>query len=269
MEAYEGEVAPERWAQAWDRLYDRYGSAAILVVGGEPLHYRGAEKLLPLVARDHFVSLITNLSLPDDKLAALTAALPPERVRFGATFHPEFGDADALRRRLSDLKARGFGTWLTVVAWPPLLESLPRWRDFFAEAGILFSVCVFFGTHEGKTYPEAYTQEQRAFLDPFLCEFDREHQLRRRPTKGLPCAAGLVYGKIRANGDVYRCGSLADYRPDSGGTPAGSVFDPAFRLADSAAPCPLALCECGESRYLAESYGKSHPLARVVVRRPA
>lgn len=269
MSAYQGAPRPEAWKQAWERLYERYGSATILVVGGEPLHHPGAGEILEHVARRHYVSIITNLSLPSERLEELACRLPAQRTRFGATFHPEFAEAGPLRDKLAGLRDKGFDVWLTIVAWPPLLERLPEWREYFAAAGIPLSVCVFFGTHEGKTYPEAYTEAQRAFLDPFLSPFDRRYQLRREDTIGLPCAAGFVYAKVRANGDVYRCGTVAEYRSTGQEPVLGNVFDPAFRLNEAPAPCPMRRCECGESRYLLESYGERHPPARARILQPA
>jgi MoaA/NifB/PqqE/SkfB family radical SAM enzyme len=248
-----------RWAQVWERIHRLHGPARIDLIGGEPLIYPGIGELLRELSRLHAVQVTTNLSLPEDKLAALAAPLSPERVRFNASFHPQFAPLEEFTARLDLLRARGFAPGVLFVPWPPLLAELERYRRWFRDRDYPFTLMTFQGKWNGASYPDAYTGAERALIagmidhqDRALEDGERRYRLDGERTKGKLCHAGRVYANVKGNGDVYRCGQDA-----FGRQPMGNILDPEFRLLPEARPCPYERCSCLEFRYLDEIMTKA------------
>ncbi|MFA6094013.1 MAG: hypothetical protein WCU88_13860 [Elusimicrobiota bacterium] len=245
------------WISAWDRVFERYGSCHISLIGAEPLLHPHAAQLIAGVSRRHAASVITNLSASIETLGKLTDRLPPERVRFGASFHPRGAVLPEFARKLLFLKERGFETWASIVAWPPFLKELADWTQSLGKTGVFVDIQPFFGKFEGRPYPRSYTHAEQELLVSLKPALRQGLSLFQESTLGRPCVSGYVYAKVLANGDVHRCGSCAD-----SGKPIGNLFDPGFALSETAAPCPRPSCLCGEDIYLLDAYAPRHPSPR-------
>ena len=251
-------IQPSDWLAAWDRMHAKYGSSHLYLIGGEPILYPKIDEILEVLARKHYLSVITNLSLSLDAARRLSRELPPDRVRFGASFHPEFSNLDEFVEKLVIFKDAGFQVWISIVAWPPFVDKLQFYKETFERRGIYPDVHTFFGDYEGKSYPAAYTAEQKAAISPHLNEVLITHGLEQESTLGKPCVSGYLSAKVLGNGDVYRCGSLVNYDTPA---PMGNILKPDFELWAAPTPCPRPTCNCGDSRLLLENYVKEHPLA--------
>jgi MoaA/NifB/PqqE/SkfB family radical SAM enzyme len=245
-------LSPEEWLCVWRRIGDDHGEATIDVLGGEPLIYPRAAELLARLSEIHQLRVTTNLSIDGAKLAALIESVSPERVHFNASFHPEFTPFDAFLGRVLRLQDAGFDPAVLFVPYPPLVEKMAGWREACQARGVPFSVMIFQGAWEGKTYPDAFTDEQKeaiglAMNNEKLKDAEVKYRLERGATRGKLCHSGRVYANVKANGDVYRCGQDA-----FGRQPMGNLFDPAFRLYDAPRPCPYERCSCLEFKFLDE-----------------
>ena len=252
-------LAPQEWAAVWRRVHALHGEAMLDVLGGEPLLYPRAAELFAELAKLHRLRITTNLSLEEAKLRALIGGLSPERVHLNASFHPDFTDFESFLSRVMLLKEAGFEPGVLFVPWPPFLTDMPRYRAECVERGIPFSVMVFQGLWQGRSYPDSYTPEQRAVIggfmnNPRIKQAEVKYRLDQQSTAGKLCHAGRVYANVKANGDVYRCGQDA-----FGRQPMGNLFDPSFRLFDAPRPCPYAQCSCLEFKFLDEVLGASAP----------
>ena len=58
------------------------------------------------------------------------------------------------------------------VGTPAIIPDLPRFRAVFSEADIEIGFPPFSGVHEGRTYPDSYTEEELAVLG--LGTFEKE-----------------------------------------------------------------------------------------------
>ncbi|MHB9154089.1 MAG: radical SAM protein, partial [Endomicrobiales bacterium] len=151
-------LPPERWAEIWKSVHDRYGTCAIQLTGGEPTFYPRFFEVLREVAKLHFVEMQTNLSWEPRQLIDTVS---PDRVsRVGASFHQEFEKYDSFIQKMRALKDAGFKVEITYVAYPPYLEKGKDFLRIAREAGVPFSVLSFQGEYQGKRYPESYSQAE-------------------------------------------------------------------------------------------------------------
>jgi hypothetical protein len=106
----------------------------------------------------------------------------------------------------------------------------------FQREGIPFFAIAYSGTHNGKFYPQAYTEEEKELIGLTQASRYWSHQIephvnRTRNFRGIPCIGGhrLIY--ISAEGGLHRC-----------------VFDKNRVLAaplQAAEPCGVGHCGCG------------------------
>lgn len=245
-------LPPSEWLKCWKRICDRYGTVRVDIIGGEPLHYPKSLELFAGMAEWHAVSITTNLSVSMEYLQRLAAKTSPERVHLAASFHPEFSSWTDFLNKLLFLQEIGYEPFVNMVAWPPHLKEIMEKREALHSRGIPLTTQVFQGSYGGKEYPAAYTDEEREVLNLTIPDpTEVEYRLEQEKTLGKLCGAGHVYGNIKSNGDVYRCGQDSRF---SYGKPIGNIFDEDFELLHSPRPCPYPHCSCGEFVYLWENW---------------
>jgi len=105
-----------KWIEIWDSIYRKYGSCRLHISGGEPFVYPSFLELIAHLAEKHTLTFDTNLSLD---VFSFTKKIKPERVRFAATFHPEFTELASYLERVKHLKENGFEIIVDYVAYPP------------------------------------------------------------------------------------------------------------------------------------------------------
>lgn len=247
-----------QWGEAWDRIHDKYGSARIYMTSsGEPTMYPDFVELAERLVRRHDFTFDTNFSWPMEKAERFTREVPPQRVKVHTTFHPLDADFDAFASKVALLRDRGFSYQCRLVGYPPFLKDLPALRARFRERGLVFAVTPYSGPYEGREYPGAYTEEERALILEIDAEGNRAnpdvctkvlthlaHLEAERPT-GRACRSGFEYGCLMPDGSVYRCQEYGT----RGWGPIGDFFDPDFSFGPAPAVCESPRCSC-EYRWL-------------------
>jgi hypothetical protein len=161
-------------------------------------------------------------------------------------FHPLEAKLEPFIRKILALKNRGFKGGVCYLAYPPQMDKIDYYRNEFEKHGIGFALAAFWGEYNGKTYPAAYSEEERRIIAPFLGDVSRvQYHLEGRKTKGKLCRAGHVYASIKADGTVTRCGPLSH-------KPVGNLFDADFKLFDRPMPCEADVCPCDEYVWLVD-----------------
>lgn len=239
-------VAPADWLAFWTRLHEIYGSFYINVLGGEPSVYPTFIDLYERVSRHHSVNVTTNLSWEPEQAVGRWS---PERISVSASFHPQFMLFEKFLRRVMVLKEAGFFLTAHVVGYPPVFGDLPEYERRFEEVGVKGVFGPYNGTYAGRTYPDSYSPEQRAWLSERTIvreEFYR-YRLALENPKGRLCETGVRYFKVYPDGNVFRCSMVSG----QGDKPMGNIKDRDFALMDEAAPCAVDKCLCWlETRYL-------------------
>lgn len=248
------------WVAAFDRLADRSGPLSVYISGGgEPTLRPDFAELVCGLARRHEVCFDTNLSWSWARLRAFAEQAPAARVRVDTSFHPSDAELGEFVEKAAFLRERGFRLQCRWVAWPPQLGLLPSLEAAFGARGLPFSVTPFAGTWEGRSYPAAYSEAQRAaLLAPALGSAARGHdtvdpglvahlaRLHAETPEGRPCRSGAEYACVMPDGSVHRCMQYAG----RGWERMGGLLDDSWTPAPGPSPCRSPAC-AHEWRWLA------------------
>jgi len=230
-------LSPEEWMVHWRRIYDKYGKARIEIVGGEPFIYPNFIELVKMISSLHSVKITTNLS---GNIERFVQEVNPELVDLDLNFHVLFIDLETVLKKTLLLKKAGFKGGICYLAYPPQMHKIQSLSEAFRKEGINFALAAFWGEHNGKKYPNAYTEEEKEMMRPYLGDIDRvTYHLNAQSPKGKLCNAGYTYAGVHSDGTVVRCGQLAD-------KPLGNITKEDFRLFAQPAKCESEYCPCNE-----------------------
>jgi aryl-alcohol dehydrogenase-like predicted oxidoreductase/MoaA/NifB/PqqE/SkfB family radical SAM enzyme len=230
-------LAPDEWMVHWNDIYNKYGSIRIEITGGEPFLYPNFIQIVKKLSSIHTVKVTTNMS---GDIEAFVREISPEIVNLDLNFHPLFADIETFLRKTLLLKSAGFKIGVCYLAYPPQMKQMNRFRRRFEEAGINFALAAFWGEYQGKRYPDSYTEEEREVIRPFLGDIDRIiYHLKGKSPKGKLCNAGHTYAVVQADGNVVRCGQIADKF-------IGNIMNKDFHLFEKPVPCEAETCPCNE-----------------------
>jgi MoaA/NifB/PqqE/SkfB family radical SAM enzyme len=230
-------LSVDEWVVHWGRIYHKYGQVQIDITGGEPFIYPNFIQIVKQLSRMHTIKVTTNMS---GDIATFVKEIDPNRVYLDLNFHPLFADIDALIKKALLLKTAGFRAGVCYLGYPPQMKQINEFKKHFEDAGINFALAAFWGEYAGKKYPESYTQQEIDLIRPFLGDIDRiTYHLKSASPKGKLCNAGHKYAVVQADGNIVRCGQLADKF-------IGSIFEENFQLFDRPLPCEAENCPCNE-----------------------
>ncbi len=156
-------IPAERWMEIWDDIYDKYGSAHIHCSGGEPFYYPRFIDILAHITKKHTMECDTNLSFPVD---SFIGRVEKGRFRFAPSFHPEFAELEPYIEKCVKLRKAGYDLeGVNYICWPPHLKRIPEFKAAFNKIGVVLTLIPFRGRFEGKDYPDAYTPEERRWIN--------------------------------------------------------------------------------------------------------
>ncbi len=237
-------LSPDEWMIHWRRIYDKYGELKIELVGGEPFIYPNFIELVKKLSSIHLLKVTTNLSGDIEHFAE---TINPERVNLDLNFHILFIDLETVIKKALILKKAGFKAGICYLAYPPQMHKIKNLSERFKKEGINFALAAFWGEYNGKKYPQAYTEEEKELMRPYLGDINRiTYHLDAKSPKGRLCSAGYKYASIQADGNVVRCGPL-------GANSIGNIMDENFRLLENPLPCGSDVCPCNEYENIIEN----------------
>lgn len=201
--------------------------------GGEPTVHPQFPDLVRLISRYGAVSFPSNNTQdPKRWLPEETAS----RLMMRSSLHPQ---AEPRIEQYIDyaryLIDRGVRFTSTFITHPTRAHLIPQYRERFAAAGIEFVPVPFIGEYEGKSYPHAHSDEEKALIGLETGERHWPHRIqpqtnRIRDFRGIPCISGFRTLHITKDGTLRRC--AYDRRP----MPERSK---------TAEPCRVKHCGCG------------------------
>jgi MoaA/NifB/PqqE/SkfB family radical SAM enzyme len=153
------------------------------------------------------IAFYSNLLIGEEDLRDFVQSTDPSRLALCCTYHPHvYKDYEAFKTNLTLLKSLGVATAVVMVAYPGLMNELPAYRKDFDSIGTPLNMLAFVGSYKGKTYPAAYTEDEKELLrGEFYSEDAFEYNLLRRNTRGLDCTSGVSSISIDHHGEVYAC----------------------------------------------------------------
>ena len=205
--------------------------------GGEPLVHPGfVEVVRGLVARDLFVSVVTNFSRHELIDPFIDAAADRLRV-LSLSLHLEFADLERFIARAAAAQQRLPNTASLVVTCVATKQNLPALAALamrFADVGVRF-----------KVQPEkqdrdivAYDDDGKALLYRLGGHNGTGHIA--HDFGGQPCWSGSRYFIVDDAGEAYRCYPARRYRVER----LGNLVQGTLRLHDAARPCLYRSCHC-------------------------
>jgi MoaA/NifB/PqqE/SkfB family radical SAM enzyme len=250
-------LSPQEWFNVWEAIYDKYGTVAVQVTGGEPAAYPRIFETLNKISKMHHIEMQTNLSWEPQELIE---NVQPQRIsRIGASFHREFVNFEKFLEKMLKLKSAGYKVEITFVAYPPFLEEGKNYLKMSTQVGVPFSVLSFQGEYRGRRYPESYDKGEIKLLKDLnlsvgdyakaMADWDIEHKvvvdkIEESQDISRICRMGQMYAWVLPNGNALRCCKS----PVS----LGNIIDGTFALLEDARPCRLKDCICWRSMVLGE-----------------
>ncbi|MBM3255299.1 MAG: radical SAM protein [Candidatus Omnitrophica bacterium] len=213
----------DEWVKIWRLAYQKYGPCNISVTGGEPFIYPNFIDLISKLTDMHTFEFSTNLSWD---VVEFARKVPPDKVKINSSFHPEFIVLEDFLKKITYLKENNYLVNITIVAYPPLLDSLFQYNEHIKKAGCFFILYPFRGLYENRVYPEGYTDKERAALnklglelraadaninEPLLQKYKLREEYDRGKIKLVNsktekiCYMGQRYAKLVPNGEAFRC----------------------------------------------------------------
>jgi MoaA/NifB/PqqE/SkfB family radical SAM enzyme len=162
--------------------------------GGEPFLIPNVIDVFEQITKKHYISMNTNLT--SRKIKEFAQRIRPEKViDIVASLHIKELERTNLMERyvenFSICEKKGFDIYPMVVAYPPLINEVQKYKSLFNKFGIQIQFSPFNGTYSGKIYPEAYTKEEITAFDLKL--------LNKSKRKGELCNAGYNAAIVFAN----------------------------------------------------------------------
>jgi hypothetical protein len=128
---------------------------------------------------------------------------------------------------------------VVLVGYPPLVGQLPDIKSRLNQLGLTVFLQGFIGTYEGRSYPQAYTSEEKNILRK-LCYSRHDYEFFIEARKPGFCYAGYNSFYVDMSGAVRACGV--------GGWPwplMGNLLDePRVVLLPGPHPCISQTCLC-------------------------
>lgn len=248
-------LSREVWSGIWTDIYEEYGSCQVHLTGGEPFAYPGIMDIVEDLVRMHTFECSTNLFWDVEDFIK---RIPPERARIGTSYHPEMVSFDEFLDKTKKLKEAGFEVWSNYVAYPPFLKDIKTAKKKFLDIGINMSILPFNGMYNNKEYPDAYTKKEKDCLKELGADlpwvkktidwaFDKKIKKSKPKTKDKKkfCIMGVMYAKIHADGNIYRCCAEEPLL-------LGNIIDGGLKLLDKPVECDIGNCPCWKSMVLGD-----------------
>jgi hypothetical protein len=184
------------------------------------------------------LNILTNLSLSLDYYQRVLADVDPSRWAFVASFHAtEIKDSERWIQTAVYMH-RTFDFCVALVAHPPLLNQIAARKKRLEAEGLEVFVQAYIGLHNGKQYPQAYTEEERRLLRTVMySRHDYEFLVELR--KPQLCNAGHRSFYVHETGKVTPCGM--GYYP---GFLGDLSVSPEVALNPKPQMCPFQACQC-------------------------
>ncbi len=249
-----GRITPEQYLE----FFNSTGKTWLLhLTGGEPFFHPDFVRLCEALTSRHYISLNSNLS-SSQRVRDFAAKIDPARLQcVHCGVHVEERDRRKgwgnLLANVKVLLERGFPVLASLVMTPAAFAEFPRVATAFTHIGVPLIPKAIRGFHQGRWYPQAYTEAERErfvhFSDEAACVaetsiwrpgrrtvnplLDRIHLNGFPDFTGIPCSAGKLFVSIGWDGKIFRCGQK---------TVLGDIFERRLNLFSESKPCDDEYC---------------------------
>lgn len=215
-----------------------------LTGSGEPLMVRELPYIVKTLAKNgHQIELITNLSLPLEKMIRLCDVAGDNFLKLSASLHLEFANIQEFLEKARNIQKRIGNNKLTVgtVAVKNKLKKIDKIAQTFKDNGIKLSLQLqrVFDDKENNLYVD-YTPEEFSIIE----KYTTLSKPKKLAMKGKACKAGQYYFVISTQSDVWRCwpACLARNKVDY----LGNLDENIFNLFANPKICYYDYCNCNK-----------------------
>lgn len=202
-----GEIVNIDYAKVIRNLKDFGETFRISFTGGEPFLLKNFVEFCFKLSENHFLSFNTNLT--HKSITDFAEQIEPEKViKVDASFHyTQLLEKNLLKKYLKNfelLKKKSFSVNSEQVAYPGLKEFVKEINLVSQKNGLALKYVPFFGTYEGKKFPEAYSEEETSLFGLDLSLLKKFNQ------KDSFCNAGYNAAVVFSNGNIKPCFQLKE-----------------------------------------------------------
>jgi organic radical activating enzyme len=228
----------------------------ITLSGGEPMIHPDFINICGELTKQHKIRVNSNWTRKDVAAKFIRNIDPKNVLIMDISLHIEEREKkngiQGFIDSVHELHQAGFKTQINYVLHPDLLNRVDADLAYFASKGIILIPKRFKGVHNNKTYPEAYEQSVRHYMEDY-------NQLSLNLTdynfQGIPCNAGIDLFKIRSNGDVYRCPG-----DQTAAGFLGNINFGTFKPLTTPLPCQVGKCPCWGPQNVILDHEEAHLL---------
>lgn len=200
--------------------------------GGEPFLIPNLIKACKEIAKNHFISLATNLT--SNRVKKFSEEISPERVEYIYTsVHiKELERLSLIDKYVNNFhicKERNFNIGAFVVAYPSLLNEVVEYKKFFQKKGITLYFKPYHGEYRGKFYPNSYSEKELKIFN-----FHKK-LISGKQAKYIICNAGYNVGTVNPYNKVRSCYLVPKK--------IGNLYS-AIKFTKKLIRCPFDLCPC-------------------------
>lgn len=225
----------DRHLAGLQRLGEEYGPLHLSVCFGEPTSNPAVVAAIGILGQRHKIDVSTNLLFDLNDIACWPRN---GNIRLATSWHPHRWKLSEFIRKRGLVEDSGIGCGVCgIVAWPPYLDRLATWCSELRSAGIQPDVHPFYGSWNGRNYPDSYTEAERKLV---FGEVEATYGvcLTGESTRGRLCRAGERYLFISFHGNVLRCYTAFSEILGS--------LDSGVRLLEGPTPCHAEQCPCSD-----------------------
>jgi organic radical activating enzyme len=213
--------------------------------GGEPFLIPNIVESMKEVAKEHFISINTNLIC--DNIKEFVKEVNPNKVRdIFAAFHiKELVKHNLIEKYINNFnlcRNAGFNIKASAVAYPPLLPQANKSRELLKKQNINLEFDPFFGEFNGKEYPKSYTDEEMKVFQMDESKKEKFYHFEKM------CNAGKNAGMVFPDGTVFACSGVC--------IKIGNVYEKIV-FKDNLIKCPNKKCGCPFYLYEPELFKKA------------
>lgn len=223
----------ERWHEAFGRVFgDQH---LVFYFGhGEPMIGKNWFDVVEMIGSEPNweMRVISNVSPKLSRLLESRVA-KEGRLNINASFHPTETTRERYLAKLLECRDAGIEVPVVYTLWPPFFDRFEKDFAVFDEHNFLVHVRRFKGRYNNRTYPAAYTEDQRRLIARYADSGTIKYMLRNELTAGKLSWAGVDFMTIDNQGNVGYCDDYPAYRFSFGNVLQGNV-----RLLDHPAPFP-------------------------------
>ena len=244
-------IITKKGAKQFTDFFNKRGVWHITLPGGEPTIHPFFIEFIEELTQIHYVRIITNMSISQDKLNEFVNRISPNKIDFFQCSLQEIDDDGENLYKFLDkikfLKNNGFKVYVDYVATPKRISKIEEKCKIFKENSIPFSIGGINGLIDEKKYPDSYNIDEKNLLDSKMISAIQREMIDIggvRKSYGRLCKAG--FNRIMINcvtGNIHPC-------VENRKTIIGNIYDDNINLHNKPYLCDCRNCSCYDQPHM-------------------